>query len=314
MVLDGLPLNPGDISWSELEKLGELTVYEDTASDQLVSRIKDANIVFTNKVPITGSQMEELPHLRFIGVLATGYDIVDLESANRFGITITNVPSYSTDSVAQLTFSLLLELCMHVKSHSEAVKNGKWSTSKHFCFWDHPLIELSGKTMGIIGMGAIGEKVCHLALAFGMRVKCCSSQTSKRKWNKAVSTDLNILLKESDVVSIHCPLNESTRELINLRTLRLMKHSAFLINTSRGAIIKEEDLVIALENGWIAGAGLDVLSIEPPVSNNRLLFSERCIITPHMGWATIEARQRLLDSSVNNLKKYLAGEKINIVN
>ena len=315
VVLDGYTLNPGDLSWGGLKKFGALVVYDRTPADKIVERAAGAEIVYTNKTPLNREVLNQLPSLKFIGVLATGYNIVDTEAAKNNGITVTNIPGYSTDSVAQLAFALLLELCHHVQSHSNSVMQGKWSQSADFCFWDYPLVELAGKTMGIIGFGSIGRKVADIATAFGMHVigndkfKTDQSHRKNFKW-----ADVNQLLEESDVVTIHCPLFPETKGLINKERLLLMKKTAFLLNTARGPVIVDEDLAEALNNGTIAGAGIDVLSVEPPSKDNPLFSAKNCIITPHIAWATKEARTRLMDIAVNNLEAFINGNPINVVN
>jgi glycerate dehydrogenase len=304
VILDGYTLNPGDLDWEGFRALGELIVYDRTATEDIVSRCKGAGAVLTNKTPLDRSTLSRLPELEYIGVLATGHNIVDSRYALEKGITVTNVPGYGTDSVVQLTFALLMEPCLHVQHHSDAVHEGRWSRSPDFCFWELPLTELSGKTMGIIGYGTIGKKVGKVATAFGMKVLATG---------KEGGTSLDELLRQSDVVSIHCPLTSETRGLVNSARLRMMRPSSLLLNTSRGPIIVEKDLADALEEGMISGAGLDVLSIEPPCADNPLLRAPRCIITPHIAWATREARGRLLDIAVGNLASFINGKPVNRV-
>ncbi len=314
VVLDGYTLNPGDLSWSSLKEFGDVEIYDRTPGDKIVERSKEAEVLLTNKTPLDRKTLEQLPFLKYIGVLATGYNIINTEAAKEKGIIISNVPGYGTDSVVQLTFALLLELCLHVQHHSDAVMDGRWTSSKDFSFWDFPLIELSGKTMGIIGFGNIGQKVADVATAFGMnviatsRTKSAQSKRSNFQWKET-----DELLKNADVVSIHCPLVPETKGLINKKSIKLMKHSAFLLNTSRGPIIVEEDLAEALNNDVIAGAGIDVLSVEPPPESNPLFKAKNCIITPHIAWATKEARQRLMNIAVNNLTAFIAGKAVNVV-
>ena len=315
VVLDGYTLNPGDLSWDKLKKLGDMDIYDRTPVDNILERANGAAAILTNKTPLPGEIINQLPSLKYIGVLATGYNIVAVETAKAKGITVTNVPGYSTASVVQLTFALLLELCHHVQRHSDAVAKGKWSDSADFCFWDYPLIELSGKTMGIIGLGAIGQGVADVATAFGMDIIATSrrqTDQSHRKNFKWVSTPE--LLEQSDVVSIHCPLLPETEGLINHSTLRKMKSSAFLLNTSRGPIVVDEDLADALNGGVIAGAGIDVLSVEPPPADNPLYKAKNCLITPHIAWATKEARKRLMEKVVDNLSAFISGHPVNVVN
>ncbi len=262
-----------------------------------------------------GEILSQLPFLKYIGVLATGYNIVNTEVARQRGVAVTNVPGYGTESVVQLTFALLLELCLHVQHHSDAVKSGRWSSSADFSFRDYPLIELSGKTMGIIGFGNIGQKVADVATAFGMNIMATSrTQSDQSQRSNFMWASISELLQNSDVITIHCPLVPETHGLINKKSLQQMKNSVFILNTSRGPIIVEEDLANALNNGGIAGAGLDVLSVEPPHQNNPLFKAKNCIITPHIAWATREARSRLLGTAINNLSEFIAGNPINVVN
>jgi glycerate dehydrogenase len=315
VVLDGYTLNPGDLSWDGLKKFGDLTIYDRTPADKIVERAAGAEIVYTNKTPLNKEVLKQLTSLKFIGVLATGYNVVDTEAAKDNGVIVTNIPGYGTDSVAQMTFALLLELCQHVQYHSDSVRQGKWAQSVDFCYWDYPLVELTGKTMGIIGFGNIGSKVADIATAFGMNIIAYSKPETNESHRKNFSwTDVNQLLAQSDVVSIHCPLFPDTKGLINKERLKMMKSSAFLLNTSRGPIVVDEDLAEALNNGTIAGAGIDVLSVEPPSADNPLFSAKNCIITPHIAWATKEARTRLMDIAVNNLAAFINGNPINVVN
>ena len=314
VVLDGYTLNPGDLSWSALEQIGDLTVYDRTPADQIIARSKGADILFTNKTPLMEASLAELAGLKYIGILATGYNVVDIEAAAKRGITVTNVPGYSTPSVAQLTFALLLELCNHVQAHSDAVREGEWTKSVDFSFWKYPILELQGKTMGIIGFGQIGRKVAEIAYAFGLNVIGHSRTIDKQyahthfKW-----TGLDALLQESDIVSLHCPLFPENEGMMNKHTLSKMKQTAFFLNTARGGLIVEEDLADALNNGGIAGAGLDVLSVEPPLTDNPLLTAKNCIMTPHIAWASKESRSRLMDIVVDNLRRFLDHDPINVV-
>jgi glycerate dehydrogenase len=314
VVIEGYSLNPGDLSWAGLEALGELTVYDRSRQDQIVERCKDAEMVFTNKEPLGRDIMAQLPGLKFIGVLATGYNCVDVAAAKELGIVVSNVPGYGTTSVVQLTFALLLELTLHVQDHSHAVKNGDWSRSPDFCFWNYPLIELAGKTMGIIGFGDIGKKVADVASAFGMKIiahsRTRTDQTHRINFRWA---PLEELLEQGDVVSLHCPLTPETTGLINKENLKRMKPSAFLLNTSRGPLVIDQDLADALHHDVIAGAGIDVLSKEPPLPGNPLFTAKNCIITPHIAWATKEARVRLMDIVANNAKAYVSGAPVNVV-
>lgn len=315
VVLDGYTLNPSDLSWEGLEKLGELTVYDRTSADQVAERAKDAEIIFTNKTPLGEDILVQLPALKFIGILATGYNIVNTDVAKKNGIIVSNVPGYSTMSVVQLTFAMLLELTLHVQRHSDSVMDGKWARSADFSFWDYPLIELADKTIGIIGFGSIGEKVADVATAFGMKVigskrhHTDQSHRSNFRW-----ADVPELLAQSDVVSIHTPLTPETQGLMNKDTLALMKPTAFLLNTSRGPLVVDQDLADALNNDVIAGAGIDVLSKEPPAADNPLFKAKNCLITPHIAWATKEARTRLMAITVDNLSAFINGNPVNVVN
>lgn len=315
VVLDGYTLNPGDLSWDELEKLGELVVYDRTSPEQVHERSLGAEILFTNKTPVKEEVLKVLPGLKYIGVLATGYNIVDIDTAKKLGVVVTNVPGYSTLSVVQLTLALLLELCHHTQRHDDAVKKGRWSSSPDFCFWDYPLTELAGKTMGIIGYGSIGRKVGEVATAFGMNIIGNSRTRTDESKNKNFRwADVPELLAQSDVVSLHCPLFPETAGIINKKNLSLMKKSAFLLNTSRGPLVVEQDLADALNNDVIAGAGLDVVAVEPPPKDNPLFKAKNCIITPHIAWATKEARSRLMKMAVDNFSDFLAGNPKNVVN
>jgi len=315
VVLDGYTLNPGDLSWDGLKQIGDVTIYDRTPVDIIVERAAGAEIVFTNKTPLNKEVINQLPTLKYIGVLATGYNVVDTEAAKENGVIVTNIPGYGTDSVAQMVFALLLELCHHVQFHSEMVRQGKWSQSVDFCYWDYPLVELAGKTMGIIGFGNIGRKVADIATAFGMKIIGYDTfKTDQSHRNNFIWADVNQLLEESDVISLHCPLFPETKGLINKERLQLMKSTAFLLNTSRGPVIVDSDLAEALNNGTIAGAGIDVLSVEPPSKDNPLFSAKNCIITPHIAWATKEARTRLMGIAINNLMTFLNGNPVNVVN
>jgi glycerate dehydrogenase len=315
VVLDGFTLNPGDLSWDRLFDLGEVVLHDRTPADKIKERSLEADVLITNKTPLTEETINELPQLKYVGVLATGYNIVDTSAAKRRNIIVTNVPAYSTLSVAQLTFALLLELCHHVQKHSDSVMEGKWAESVDFCNWDFPLIELSGKTLGIIGFGNIGKKVADIATVFGMNIIAVSRHETDQsdrinfRWAK-----IDEVLAQSDIVSIHCPLLPETKGLINAESLKKMKRSAFLLNTSRGHVVVEPDLADALNNGIIACAAIDVLSIEPPAKDNPLFKAKNCLITPHIAWATKEARGRLMDIAVNNLAAFINGKRVNVVN
>lgn len=315
VVLDGYTLNPGDLSWDGLKKFGEVVIYDRTPADKVVERASGAEIVFTNKTPLSEDALNQLTSLKFIGVLATGYNIVNTEVAKTRSVIVANVPGYGTTSVVQMTFALLLELCLHVQHHSDTVMEGKWARSADWCYWDFPLVELSGKTIGIIGFGRIGQQVGDVATAFGMNIVGNSrTQTDQSHRKNFRWAGVPELLKQSDVVSIHCPLFPDTKGLINKESLKLMKSSSFLLNTSRGPIIVDEDLADALNNDMIAGAGIDVLSIEPPSKDNPLFKAKNCIITPHIAWATKEARTRLMETTVKNLAAFLEGNPVNVVN
>ena len=315
VVLDGYTLNPGDISWDGLEALGDVTIHDRTPADKVVERSIGAEVIFTNKTPISEEAINQLPSLKFIGVLATGYNIVNTEAAKAKGIIVSNVPGYGTASVVQMTMALLLELCLHVQRHSDSVMQGKWARSADWCFWDYPLVELAGKTIGIIGFGSIGQQVGDVATAFGMNIignsRNWTDQSQRKNFRWA---EIPELLAQSDVVSIHCPLTPETKGLINKDSLRTMKKSAFLLNTSRGPIVVDDDLADALGNDVIAGAGIDVLSAEPPPADNPLFGAKNCIITPHIAWATKETRMRLMDATVNNLSAFINGKPVNVVN
>jgi glycerate dehydrogenase len=315
VVLDGYTLNPGDLNWEGIKKFGNLEVHDRTAESLIVERCKGAEIIFTNKTPLRESVLSQLPDLKYIGVLATGYNVVDVDYAKTRGIAVANVPGYGTASVVQMTFALLLELCQHVQSHSDSVRQGDWAASPDFCYWNYPLIELEGKSIGIIGFGSIGQKVADIATAFGMNIIGFSRTRSDQSHRKNFKwAELDDLLKESDVVSVHCPLFPETQGIINKGSLRLMKRTAFFLNTSRGPLMVDQDLADALNEGIIAGAGIDVLSVEPPSANNPLFKAKNCLITPHIAWATKEARSRLMGIAENNLSSFLNQKPINIVN
>jgi glycerate dehydrogenase len=314
VVLDGYTLNPGDLSWEQLHQLGELIVYDRTPIHLIVERAQGAHIILTNKTPIHEITLLQLPELRYIGVLATGYDVIDVAAASQRQIMVSNVPAYGTEAVAQFTIALMLELCHRIGLHSDSTREGEWSSSPDWCYWNGPLIQLSGKTLGLIGMGRIGGKIGTIAQALGMRV-IGSSRTEREmnipgfRW-----VPLDELFTDSDVISLHCPLTQQTEGIINKYTIDLMKRTAFLINTARGKLIVEQDLANALNEGRLAGAGLDVLSTEPPKADNPLLSARNCIVTPHIAWAATEARRRLLEIAVENTKAYIMGNPQNIVN
>ncbi|MGE4579696.1 MAG: D-2-hydroxyacid dehydrogenase [Desulfuromonadales bacterium] len=314
VVLDGYTLNPGDLSWGALQSLGECVIYERTPAAQVVERCQGAGAVLTNKVVFSAEVLDQLPELRYIGVTATGYNVVALEEVRRRGITVTNVPGYSTASVAQMVFALILELTQQVGHHDHLVRQGRWSASPDFCFWDRGLTELDGRIMGVVGYGQIGRAVCRIAAAFGMEVLVHTAHPKKYGEREDVTfVALDALFARADVISLHCPLTPQTERLVDEERLAAMKKTALLINTGRGPLVDEVALATALNRGDIAGAGLDVLSSEPPATDNPLLAAKNCFITPHIAWATRESRQRLLDITVGNLAAFLRGEAVNIV-
>ncbi|MBI4326938.1 MAG: D-2-hydroxyacid dehydrogenase [Chloroflexi bacterium] len=313
VVLDGYTLNPGDLNWEGLQALGECAIYDRTPPEQVSARMQKAEIVFTNKVVISRSTIEGLPDLRYIGVMATGYNIVDLAAARDRKIVVTNVPDYGTPAVAQMVFALLLELTHHVGHHAQTVREGRWTASPDFCYWDFPLVELKGRTLGIVGFGRIGRSVARIAQAFGMRVITAEPQGISADPPGVAAVDLDTLFQTSDVISLHCPLTPETQGLVNARRLGQMKKSAFLVNTSRGPVVNENDLADALNAGQIAGAALDVLSVEPPPSEHPLFRARNCLVTPHIAWATYEARQRMMQILVRNVKAFLDGQPQNVV-
>jgi len=314
VVLDGYTMNPGDLSWDELKSLGECFIYDRTPKELVVTRAADAEIVLTNKVVLDKEVIESLPRLRYIGVLATGYNVIDISEAKKRGIVVTNVPDYSTMSVVQLTFALLLELTHHVGLHSESVRRGDWTKSPDFCYWLTPLVEIDGLTMGIIGYGRIGRAVAKVARAFGMDVIAYSRRLKNEGDENARFEEIDKIFETADVVSLHCPLTKETEKIVNRERISLMKSTAFLINTGRGGLVDEIALAEALNNGGIAGAAVDVLSTEPPQPSNPLLTAKNCIITPHIGWATKSARERLMKIVVNNIRAFLNGTPVNVVN
>ena len=320
VVLDGYTLNPGDLTWDGFERLGELVVYDRTAYDLsskelVIERGKDADIILLNKTLLNREMMDEMPRLKYVGVLATGFNIVDVAAAREKGITVTNIPTYGTNAVAQMAIALLLELCHHAGAHGEAVANGEWETNPDWSFWKYPLIELAGKTIGIIGYGRIGRTVGEIAKALGMKVVAMANTPDlSLEGDMMHYGDLEDVLRESDVISLHCPLTETTAEIINKDTISRMKDGVMIINNSRGQLIVEEDLRDALNSGKVAGAALDVVSSEPIKPDNPLLEAKNCIITPHISWAPKEARTRLMDLALENLKRYLSGDPINVVN
>ena len=312
--LDGFALNPGDLSWDAIARFGDLTVYDRTPDDQIIERIGDAEIVLLNKTPITAATLDACPSIKLICVLATGYNVVDCDAAKARGIPVCNVPAYGTAAVAQFTFALLLELCHAVGHHSGAVHSGRWCESKDFCFWDTPQMELAGKTMGIIGFGRIGRAVGSIAKAFGMNV--LAYNRSRCAEGEAIGNyvDLDALLAESEVVTLHCPITPETQNLINAENIAKMKDGAILLNTARGPAIDEQAVADALRSGKLRGAAVDVISREPMDKNNPLLNAPNCIITPHMAWAPIESRQRIMDCTVRSIQAFLDGAPVNTVN
>lgn len=313
VVLDGYCLNPGDLSWEDMASLGDLRVYDRTSPAELLNRAEGAEVLITNKTLITGNDMEALPQLKYIGVLATGYNVVDVESAKEKGIVVTNIPAYSTNSVAQMVFAHLLNITQRVGHYACMNRQGKWSDNADFCYWDTELIELNDKWMGIIGFGNIGQATARIALSFGMKVGVFTSKAQSELPEGVKKMSLEEIFKNCDVVSLHCPLTPSTQEMVNAERLNLMKPNAILINTGRGPLINEQDLADALNEGKILAAGLDVLSTEPPLSTNPLLSARNCFITPHIAWATKEARIRLMKIAVNNLNEFMKGNIINNV-
>lgn len=316
VVLDGYTLNPGDLSWSGLEALGALTVHDRTPDDdaRIIRLIGDAQIVYTNKTPIRRQVFEGCPAMRFIGVLATGYNIVDIPAADDHGVTVCNVPAYGTDAVAQFAIAMLLEICHGVAHHSRAVHEGRWQRSADFCFWDTPQIELAGKTLGVIGFGRIGRATARIAASLGMHVLAHNGERQAEEGRGlAAHVTLNELLAQSDVIALHCPLTPSTQGIINRRSIARMKDGVILLNNSRGPLIVEEDLAHALSSGKVYAAGLDVVCVEPILPDNPLLRAPNCLITPHISWASKEARKRLMDIAAGNLEAFIAGSPINVV-
>ena len=313
IVLDGYGLNPGDLNWEGFETLGELTVYDHTLPSELMQRAAGAEVLITNKTLITAENMADLPELKYIGVLATGYNVVDIDAAKARGIVVTNIPAYSTASVAQMVFAHILNITQRVGYYADENKQGRWTKNADFCYWDTQLVELQGKKMGIVGFGNIGQATARIAQAFGMEVCVYSSKPQFVLPSGIKKMDLDELFAECDVISLHCPLTPDTKEMVNAERLSKMKSNAILINTGRGPLINEQDLANALNEGRIAAAGLDVLSVEPSVEGNPLLTARNCFITPHIAWATLEARTRLMEIAVQNLKSYLNGQVINNV-
>ena len=315
VVLDGYTGNPGDLSWGGFEALGEFTCYDRTPADQILSRIGDAEIIITNKTPITRATLEACPNMKYVGVLATGYNVVDVAAAKEHGVAVTNIPTYGTDSVAQFAFAMLLEICHHVQHHSDAVHEGRWEHNQDWCFWDYPLIELAGKTMGIIGYGRIGQSTGRLAQAFGMKVLANDTFQNPALENENCRyVERDELFRESDVIALHCPLFPDTEGIINRDTIAKMRDGVIILNNSRGPLIVEQDLADALNSGKVAAAAVDVVSTEPIRGSNPLLSAKNCLITPHISWAPKESRERLMNIAVDNLRAFLEGNPVNVVN
>ena len=316
VITDGYCENPGDLSWEPLKQFGELVIYDRTEDDEdkIIDRIGDADIAIINKVPITERIMDACPNLKAIAILATGYNVVDIDAAKKRGIPVCNVPAYGTDAVAEFAMSLLLELCHHVGHHADVVKEGRWENCPDFCFWDYPLMDLHGKTMGIIGFGRIGRTTGKLANAFGMKVLATGSRPTPEGEALADYVDLDTLLARSDVIALHCPLLPGTKDIICRENIEKMKDGVIIINNARGGCVVEQDLADALNSGKVAAAGLDVVSTEPISGDNPLLTAKNCIITPHISWASRECRQRILDTTVENVRSFLAGIPKNVVN
>ena len=314
VVLDGFTLNPGDLSWEELRALGPCQVYDRTPPEETVARAASAGIVLTNKTDLSRDHLRQLTALRYIGVLATGTNVVDAAAARERDIPVTNVPDYGTPSVAQLTFALVLELTHHVGHHARTVREGRWSRSADFCYWDHPLLELAGLTFGIVGFGRIGRAVAGMAQSFGLRTRVYDALVPGNVPAGVEFLELDTLFRQSDIVSLHCPLTPESRQIVNAARLAQMKPGALLINTARGPLVDEDALAAALNSGHLGGAGLDVLSDEPPPVNHPLLRAKNCIVTPHLAWATAAARRRLMRTAVENVRAFLAGRPQNVVN
>ncbi len=314
VILDGFCENPGDLSWDAVKEFCELTIYDRTAPEDVLTRAAGAEIVVVNKVPLTREIIEQLPDLRFVAILATGYNIIDTECCAERGIPVANIPAYSTDSVAQYVFSFILAHASRVAGHSAAVHDGAWTACPDFTFRVAPICEIAGKTLGIIGYGKIGQKVAAIGKAFGMKILANTAHPEKYTDAGVVFVDLDTLARESDFISLHCPLTKETNGLVNADFLSKMKKNAFLVNTSRGPVVDEQALADALNNDRIAGAGADVLSTEPPKADNPLLTAKNCLITPHIAWAPFETRQRLMDIFVENIRAFINGKPINVVN
>lgn len=312
VILDAYTMNPGDLSWETLRSLGDLTIYDRTRKDQIVERAKSAEIILSNKALLDQSILEQLPDLKCICVTATGYNNVDVAFANSKGISVSNVVGYAAPAVAQHVFAMVLSMTNQFKQHSDGVRSGKWSTAKDWCYWDSPIMELAGKTLGILGFGKIGQQVAKIAMAFDMNIIAHHKYPKRDKMEAVQFVTIDTLFKKSDILSLHAPLNDETKEIINLANLSKMKTSSILVNTGRGGLVNESDLCKALEEGKIAGACLDVLSQEPPKATNVLLNAPNCMISPHQAWASLESRQRLLDGVIENVKAYLSGNPRNV--
>lgn len=313
VVLDGYTLNPGDLSWDEFRLLGSCEIYERTEPGAVVARARNADIILTNKAVLGRDQLRGLPRLKYIGVLATGTNVVDLAAARGCGVTVTNVPAYATASVAQLTFAFLLELALHTGAHAESVRRGDWSRSIDFCYWNHPLVEVAGLTLGLVGFGNIARAVARMALAFDMKVVAWTRRPPADARAGIGFADLESVFRQSDVLSLHVPLTPETHHLVNAERLGWLKPGAFLINTGRGPLVDEQAVAAALNSGRLAGAGLDVLSVEPPPPDNPLISARNCLITPHIGWATLAARERLMRVALENVRSFLNGNPQNVV-
>lgn len=309
-ILDGYSLNPGDLDWSPVERLGDVTLFDRTPADKIVERAADADIVLTNKVPFSADTLRQLPRLRFICVLATGYNIIDTDAAARQGVVVANIPAYSTMSVAQMAFAHILNITNHVASYAREVADGKWTNCPDFCFWDSALTELAGKTMGIVGLGNTGMATARIAVAMGMKVVALTSKSADTLPEGITPAPLDDVLATADIVSLHCPLTSSTRHLINAEAIGKMKPSAILINTGRGPLVDEQAVADALNGGRLAAFGADVLSQEPPRGDNPLLSARNCFLTPHIAWATLEARTRLMSTATENVRQFIAGEPV----
>lgn len=313
VVLDGYGLNPGDLTWDSIKALGQLTVYDRTSDQEIVRRAANADIILTNKTILTAGTLQSLPKLKYIGILSTGYNVVDIEAAKGNGIVVCNIPTYSTASVAQMTFAHLLNITNQVGHYAEENRNGRWNSSLDFCYWDSPIMELAGKKFGIIGLGHIGQAVARIAQAFGMEVYAYTSRTSDSLPEGIKKAEFEELFRECDIVSLHCPLTTGTRQIINSESLSLMKPSAILINTGRGHLVNEQDLAEALNNGQIAAYGADVLCVEPAIPTNPLLTAKNVYLTPHIAWASTEARKRLMDICTENIKAFINGKPQNVI-